>query len=216
MQEGLKMEKETVDKLNTFMSENKGTRKFTQSVELAINFGGIDMGKQANRLNMEIKLPNGKGKSQKVMIFADDKKITDAAIAAGAKVVPSAEMQAIVNDKVKMTELLHHEMLAQPSLMPQIAKMFGQFLGPRNKMPKPLIGVDVTKAVSDVNKSVYIRSKGKNLPTAHCIVGNESMAIDLLSANIDEVVGAVQKRVGKQHVKSVYLKLTMSKPIRII
>ena len=44
-----------------FIEENKGKRKFEQSVELAINFKGVDFSKQANRLSLDILLPNGKG-----------------------------------------------------------------------------------------------------------------------------------------------------------
>ena len=83
-------------------------------------------------------------------------------------------------------------------------------------MPKPLIGQEVDKAVADITKSIYIRSKGKYLPTVHCIVGNESMEANKIAANIDEVIGAVVRKVGKPHVKSVYMKLTMSKPMRIV
>jgi len=210
------MEKETLGKFSAFIAENKGSRKFTQTIELAINFTGIDMSKQTNRLNMEVKLPNGKGKAQKVLVFADDKTMAAKATAAGAQVATGQEMQSMANDKVKMNSLLNYEMLAQPSLMPLIAKNLGQFLGPRNKMPKPLIGQEVDKAVGDITKSIYIRSKGKYLPTVHCIVGNETMEADKVAANIDEVVGAVIKKVGKPHVKSVFVKLTMSKPMKLV
>lgn len=210
------MEKETLDKFNAFIQENKGKRKFNQSVELAINFTGIDMSKQDNRLNLEVKLPNGKGKQHKVIIFADDKNIAGKAQAAGATVIPSSELPTISTDKTRMNELLQSELLAQPSLMPQIARALGQFLGPRNKMPRPLIGVDVSNAVQDTVKSVYLRNKGKYLPTVHCMIGTESMDVNAISANIDEVVNAVIKKVGKQHIKSVYAKLTMSSPIKIL
>ncbi len=210
------MEKETLDKVSAFIAENKGSRKFTQSVELAVNFTGIDMSKQVNRLNLEIKLPNGKGKAQKVMVFADDKNMAAKASSAGAQVVSGQEMQSMANDKAKLNSLLNYEMLAQPSLMPLIAKSLGQFLGPRNKMPKPLIGQEVDKAVVDITKSIYLRSKGKYLPTVHCIVGNEGMEAGKVAANIDEVIGAIVRKVGKPHVKSVYVKLTMSKPLKIV
>lgn len=210
------MEEETFNKLSAFISENKGKRKFNQSVELAINFMGIDMGKQDNRLNLEIKMPNPKGKSHNVIVFADDKNIASKAAASGAKVIPGSELQGIPNDKTKMAELLESELLAQPSLMPQIARSLGQFLGPRNKMPRPLIGVDITKAVEDTARSVFIRNKGKYLPTVHCMVATESMDPKAIAANIDEVVNAVIKKVGKEHVRSVYTKLTMSKPMRIM
>lgn len=210
------MDKETLDKFSAFIQENKGKRKFNQSVELAINFTGIDMNKQDNKLNMEVKLPNGKGKSHQVIIFADDKTLASKAESAGALVIPGSELPTISTDKVRMNQLLQSELLAQPSLMPQIARALGQFLGPRNKMPKPLIGIDVGTAVQDTAKSVYLRSKGKNLPTVHCMVGTESMDANTLTANIDEVVNAVIKKVGKQHIKSVYAKLTMSPPMKLL
>jgi ribosomal protein L1 len=48
------------------------------------------------------------------------------------------------------------------------------------------------------------------------MVATETMDVSSITANIDEVVNAIIKRVGKQHIKSVYAKLTMSKPIRIM
>jgi large subunit ribosomal protein L1 len=210
------MEKETFDKLSAFIQENKGKRKFNQSVELAINFMGIDMGKQDNRLNLEVKMPNPKGKSHNVIVFADDRNIASKAEAAGAKIIPSSQLQGITNDKAQMTELLNGELLAQPSLMPQIARALGQFLGPRNKMPRPLMGADIKMAVEDTARSVFIRNKGKYLPTVHCMVATENMDPNAIAANIDEVVNAVIKKVGKEHIRSVYTKLTMSKPMKIM
>ena len=75
------MEKETLDKLTAFMQENKGKRKFNQSVELAINLMGLDTSKQDNRVNLEIKMPHPKGKSHNVVVFADDKTIASKATA---------------------------------------------------------------------------------------------------------------------------------------
>jgi large subunit ribosomal protein L1 len=216
MQEGFYMEKEMLDKLGAFIQENKGKRKFTQSVEVAINFMGIDMGKQDNRLNLEIKLPHVKGKQHKVIVFADDKGIASKATDAGAKIIPASDIASITTDKIRMNELLNSELLAQPSLMPQIARALGQFLGPRNKMPRPLMGADIKNAVDETQRAIYIRSKGKFLPTAHCMVATENMEVSAIAANIDEVINAVIKRIGKQHIRSVYVKLTMSAPIKIM
>ncbi len=210
------MEKETFEKFSSFISENKGKRKFNQSVELAINFMGIDTSKQDNRLNLEIKLPNPKGKKHSVIVFADNKAIASAAQESGAKVIPSSELDSITTNKQMLNELLQSELLSEPSLMPQIAKRLGQFLGPRNKMPRPLMGTEISKAVEDTARSVFIRSKGKYLPTVHCMVATENMDPKAIAANIDEVVNAVIKKVGKDHIKSVYAKLTMSSPMRIV
>ena len=209
------MEKEQLEKLNAFISENKGQRKFTQSVDLTVNFTGMDFTKADQRFNLEIKLPNGKGRESKVIFFGDDKNLVAKATAAGAKVISSAELPTISNDKAVLAELLNCELLAQPALMPQIAKALGQFLGPRNKMPKPVVGSDVAGMVANISKSIFIRSKGKYLPTVHCIVGTEKMETNQLASNIDEVVNSLSKKFGKGHIKSVEVKLTMSKPLRL-
>lgn len=209
------MDKEQQDKLNAFISENKGKRKFTQSVDLTVNFTGIDFTKQDNRLNLEVRLPHGRGRESKVIFFGDDKNLAAKAEAAGAKVIPSAELPTISNDKVRMNELLEYEMLAQAALMPQIAKALGQFLGPRGKMPKAVIGSDVGTMINNITKSIYIRSKGKYLPTVHCVVGTEQLPTDQLAANIDEVVGTLSKKFGKAHIRSVFVKMTMSAPLKL-
>ncbi|MCW6160537.1 MAG: hypothetical protein LVQ95_05645 [Candidatus Micrarchaeales archaeon] len=209
------MEQEQIEKLNAFINENKGSRKFTQSVDLTINFMGVDFTKPDNRPNVEIKLPSGKGRESKVIFFGDDKNLVAKAQAAGAKVISSAELPTISNDKLRMAELLNNELIAQPALMPMIAKNLGQFLGPRNKMPKPVMGSDVGSMVANIGGSVFIRSKGKYLPTVHVVIGTEKMTQDQLAANIDEVMNTFIRKYGRAHIRSVYVKMTMSKPLRL-
>ena len=210
------MEQDKLDKLKAFIEANRGKRKFAQSVELAINFTGINFGKAENRLNLEIRLPYGRGKSGAAIVFADDKSLSEKAVQAGASVISSSELAALSSDKARLAGLLKSELLAQPSLMPQIARNLGQFLGPRNKMPKPILGMDIATVIKDISNSVYIRSKGKYLPTVHCIAGKENMDIPNIAGNIDQIVTSISKKVGKQNVKSVYVKLTMSEPMRLI
>lgn len=209
------MEKEQSDRLNAFLNENKGKRKFTQSVDLIVNFKNIDFSKQDSRLNMEIKLPFGKGKVNKVLLFSDDSAMSAKASQLGVKVVKGSELSSIFTDKIRMAELLEYELVSQPVLMPQIAKTLGQFLGPRNKMPRPVMG-DISAVIGGMGKSIFIRNKGKYLPTVHCVVGTEQMPQEQISANIDETIGEFAKKPGKQNIRSVFIKLTMSKPVRLI
>lgn len=210
------MEKEQLDKLSAFVDANKGKRKFTQSVELAVNFTGVDFSKQENRLNLEIRLPNGTGKVRSVMVFADKDDIVSAAEHANAKIVHGSELTSITTDKERMAELLKYVLFAEPALMPQIAKTLGQFLGPRGRMPKPLIDADISKVIGESSGAIAIRSKGKYLPTAHCVVGTETMDANAIAANIDEVVGALVKKLGRPRIKSVFVKMTMSAPVRLV
>ncbi|MCL4381197.1 MAG: 50S ribosomal protein L1 [Candidatus Marsarchaeota archaeon] len=210
------MEAKALEALDKFISDNKSKRKFTQSVELAVNFKGIDFSNQQNRLNLDVLLPKGKGKSTNIIVFADKRDVSEKARSLGAKqVISSAEVPQISSDKVKRNELLEYDLLAEPSLMPIIAKNLGQFLGPRNKMPKPIIG-DMEKLFQNLSGSITLKSKGKYLPTIHCVVGNEAMAVQDIAENIDSVVNALVKKIGKPSIKSVYTKLTMSSAIKLM
>ncbi|MEM3875844.1 MAG: hypothetical protein QXP35_02105 [Candidatus Micrarchaeaceae archaeon] len=210
------MDKEIFDKFSKFINENKAKRKFVQTVELAINFKGLDFSNQANRLNMEIVLPKSKGKITNVVVFADKRDITEKAKQLGAKeIISSNAIPSIANDKIKRNELLLNDLLAESGLMPVIAKNLGQFLGPRNKMPKPLIG-NIENVFKNLSSSITLKSKGKYLPTIHCVVGTENMDVKDIADNIDAILNSVSKKLGKQTIKSVYTKLTMSNALKLI
>ncbi|MGC8699807.1 MAG: hypothetical protein ACP5RK_02295 [Candidatus Micrarchaeia archaeon] len=205
------------DEFAKFLNEEKGKRKFRQSVELAINFKGIDFSKQDNRLNMEIVLPYSKGKVGKAAVFATDRNLVSKAKELGVEVIDGSQIDSIANDKAKLNSLLNYELLAQPNLMPEIAKKLGQFLGPRNKMPKPIFNADeLQKFVSNIAKRISIKSKGRFLPTVHCVVGSEEMKPEEIFENIKEVINNISRKVSANHLRSVYVKLSMSKPLRLL
>ncbi len=208
------------DKFNDFakfIEENKNQRKFEQSVELAINFKGVDFSKQANRLNLDVLLPNGRGKVSQIAIFATEKGFVEGAGKHGVQVIDGNSLASIASDKEKLNSLLKYNLLAQPSLMPNIAKQLGPFLGPRNKMPRPVMAVqDLARIAGESSKRVSIKNKGKFLPTIHCVVGSEKMDAKMIYENIREVVENVDKAVGSNRIRSVYVKLTMSKPMKLM
>ncbi|MCL4365401.1 MAG: 50S ribosomal protein L1 [Candidatus Marsarchaeota archaeon] len=207
---------ESLENFSKFIAENKGQRKFKQTVELAINFKGIDFSKQDNRINVEVILPNGKGKALKIGVFATDRTIAEEARKNGIEVIDGNDIEKISKDATRLNTLLDYELMAQPSLMPVVAKNLGQFLGPRNKMPKPLIGsAGMANLANELNKRISIKNKGKFLPTVHCIVGSEDMDANKIYDNVREVLNGVTKKVGGTHVRSAYVKLTMSKPFRV-
>jgi large subunit ribosomal protein L1 len=200
-----------------YLGENKGKRKFEQSVELAINFRGLDFSKPNNRLNLDILLPNGKGKTNKIALFTTERALIEKAAANDIVVLDGNSLAAMANDKEKLAELLKYILVAQPSLMPMIAKYLGPFLGPRNRMPKPLpASMDLAKMSSEIGKSILIRNKGKFLPTVHCVVGSEKMESRKIFDNIKEVVNGITKKTGANHIRSAYVKLTMSKPLKLV
>ncbi len=200
-----------------FMQENKGKRKFKQTVELAVNFKGIDFSNQNNRLNLNILLPNGRGKQSKTAVFATDRSVIEEARNAGAEVINGSDIPTIANDKQKLSSLLGYNLLAQPALMPTIARYLGQFLGPRGKMPKPIMpGTSIQRAIDEAGRQVTIKTSGKFLPTVHCPVGTEDMEPSKIFENIKEVLNGITSKINKNNIKSIYVKLTMSKPMRLL
>jgi large subunit ribosomal protein L1 len=205
------------EEFEKFVEENKNKRKFEQSVELAINFKGVDFTKQPNRLNLDILLPNGKGKVNKMMLFASDKNFIESANKNGIEVIDGSTLTTLASDKVKMDALLGYDLVAEQKLMPIIAKQLGQFLGPRNKMPKPVMNPqELAKVSAEVSKRIAVKNKGRFLPTVHCVVGSEKMESKKIFENIQEVMVGVDKAVGSSRIRSVYVKLSMSKPLRLI
>jgi large subunit ribosomal protein L1 len=207
----------SIDEFKKFIAENKGQRKFKQTVEVAINFKDIDFTKPDNRLNMDIPLPNGKGKVKNILIFANDKNLVETAKKNNMQVIDTSELESVSKDPKRLTSLLNYDLLAQASAMPLIARFLGQFLGPRNRMPKAVMpNTNIGNMVQDLGKSVSIKSKGKYLPTVHSIVGTEDMEPEKIYANIGEIIKMVGGKVGQNNIKSAYVKMTMSKPIKFI
>ena len=195
--------------------EEKGKRKFKQSVELIINMRGIDFSKSENRLNLDIVLPKGKGgKELKSAVIADGS-MADEAKKAGADLVIMPNEIPSYAAKEKVTDLAdNYFLLAQPNLMGQVAKALGQYLGKRGKLPKPIIG-NVKELIERSKNSVRIVSKGKYLPVAQALIGTESMSSDELVENAETIYEVVRGKVSEGNIKSVYIKLTMGKPARV-
>lgn len=194
--------------------EEKGSRKFTQAVDIGINFKGIDFSKQENRFNLDVVLPKGTGKDVKVAVFADGQMATDALKVADA-VFQGTDIPTIAANPAKLKSLLDYEFLAAPPLMSVVGKHLGQFLGTRGKLPKPIMGGSIPDLVARAKKSVRIKSKGKFLPVVHVSVGTENMPPDDLVENIEAVYEKVKAKAGIHNIKSVYVKLTMGKPVVI-
>jgi len=194
--------------------ESKGARKFTQSVELVMNFKEVDFGK--NKVNIEVQLPKGRGKEPKIAVFADGQVALDAK-KAGFDVIAGDEIPRLAADRPRLKAMARdYEFLAQPNLMMLVGKHLGQFLGTRNRLPKPLMGVTLEAAAARAKRTVRLKSKGRNLPVLHCLVGRETMSADDIAANIEAVLEAVKGKVGEHSIKSVFVKLTMGKPVKVI
>jgi len=195
--------------------EDKGKKKFMQSVELIVNVRGVDFAKSENRLNLDILLPKGKGgKELKIAVIAEEQIANEAKKAGADLVIAPANIPAWAA-KEKIIDLAdNYVLLAQPNLMGQVAKSLGQYLGPRGKLPRPITG-NITPLIERTKKSIRIVSRGKYLPVAQAFVGTEAMSEEDLLENIDTVYEAIRGKVSEPSIKSVYLKLTMGRSVKV-
>ncbi|HSB46683.1 MAG TPA: hypothetical protein VLD37_01615 [Candidatus Bilamarchaeum sp.] len=206
--------KKLVDALSKAMEE-KGKKKFKQSVEIIINMRGIDFAKSENRLNLDIVLPKGKGgKELKSAVFAEGN-MADDAKRAGADLIITPDAIPAYAEPAKLRDLSdNYFLLAQPNLMGQVAKSLGQALGKKGKLPKPIVG-NIKELIDRSKKSVRIVSKGKYMPVAQALIGTEAMSPDDLVENAETVYDAVKNKVNEGNIRSVYVKLTMGKPSKV-
>ena len=209
------MDKKTITEAINKALEAKGKRKFTQSMEIMVNFRGIDFAKAENRLNLDILLPKGKGKDQKVVVFADGQMALDAKNAGAQDVIDGAGIAKLAADKGRLAIMAKScEFIAQPSLMIQVGKSLGQVLGARGRLPRPVVG-SVKDAIAQAKSRVRMVSKGKYLPVAQCLIGSEAMPVADLAENFSSVYDKVLARATEPNIKSVYVKLTMGAPIKV-
>ncbi|MFH1222547.1 MAG: 50S ribosomal protein L1 [Candidatus Micrarchaeota archaeon] len=210
------MDKKQFTEALTKALEEKGKRKFSQSVELIINARNIDFSKTENRVNLDIPLPKGKGgKELKVAVIAEEMVATAAKKAGADLSILPTEIESYKDPK-KLKDLAeNYVLIAQPNQMGAVAKSLGQYLGKKGKLPRPLVGTP-GPLIDTVRRSVRVVTRGKYLPVLQAFVGTEKMETDDLAENTETVYEAVKNKIGGEgNIKSVYVKLTMGKPVKV-
>ncbi len=203
------------------MRTKSKTRKFRQSVELYVNFKGLDFSKNENKIDLNIPLPVATGKSEaKVLVFAKDADFASRAKEKANRVILESEIAKL--DKKEAARLADEFdiVLSEGSVMLSVGKYLGPVLAPKGKMPK-IIPAEVSaieSALRQIKGSIRVTNKkGKLMPMLHCLVGNESFKNEDLTENVYAVYSAIVNALpGKQqNIKSLVLKLTMGPPIKL-
>ena len=148
------------------LAQETSTTNFDASVEVAFRLG-IDTRKNDQQIRGAMVLPNGTGKTQRVLVFAKGDKIKEAE-EAGADYVGEAELAQKINGGWFDFDVI----VATPDMMGEVGKL-GRVLGPKGLMPNPKTGtvtMDVTKAVNEVKagKVTYrVDKAGNEIGRAH-------------------------------------------------
>lgn len=202
--------------------ERAKKRNFTQTVDLAINFKNVDFKRQEQRINVEVVLPHGRGKKVKVAVIAG-KELAHKAKGIADKVFTEEDVKSISEKReIKKIAREFDFFLAEPGLIPIVGRYWGQVLGPRGKMPKPIppniSGEALKGLIERYRKTVRLRCKGKFLPVLHAPVGTEEMKEEEIADNVLAVLNAVSSKLSnpRDQIKSVYVKLTMGPSVKVI
>jgi len=193
-------------------------RKFSQSIDLAINLQNIDMKKPEGRIQERIELPNSVGKELKICVIASGEMAFKAKKAGASLVVERAALEALVGDKKKQKDLAKNYdlFIAEAPMMPLVGRSLGASLGPRGKMPTPVPpNANIEDQIKRHRKLVFVRMRGQ--PVLQCRVGNEDMADKEIAENVQAIMRRIEVKLkrGIKNVKSVYLKTSMGSAVKV-
>ena len=192
-----------------------GSAKFDESVEVHVKLG-VDSRHADQQVRGAIVLPNGTGKSVRVVAICkgDNEK---AAQAAGAEYVGAEELvQKIQNEGWVDFDVL----ITTPDMMGLVVRL-GKVLGPRGLMPNPKAGTvtpDIGKAVTEA-KAGKIEYRLDKTNIIHCVIGKVSFGAEKLQANFDALLEAIIKAkpaaAKGQYIKSCVVASTMGPGVKI-
>ena len=192
-----------------------GTAKFDETVELHVKLG-VDGRHADQQVRGAIVLPNGTGKSVRVLAICKDEKIEDAK-AAGADIVGGLDMiQKIQSEGWMDFDVL----ITTPDMMGQVGRL-GKILGPRGLMPNPKAGTvspDIARAIKEA-KAGKIEYRLDKTNIIHCPIGKVSFGVQKLQENLDVLMGAIIKAkpaaAKGQYVRSCVVSATMGPGVKI-
>jgi len=188
-------------------------RNFDQTFDLIVNLKNYDL--RTKPINLVVEMPK-KFRDVKICAFLEgSSNEVD-------KVITKNEIPAWKEPKdIKKLAKEYDFFISSAKLMPAVATTFGKILGPLGKMPNPKFGAVIMKEESSIikeiadkfRKNVAIRPKEASIKIA---VGKESMSDADINENINAIYSAIVSSITKECIKSVLLKLTMTKPVKVI
>ena len=189
--------------------------KFDETIEIHIRLG-VDSRHADQQVRGAVVLPNGTGKTAKVLVFTKGENV-DKAKEAGAEYVGGLEFA----EKIQKENWFDFDVvIASPDMMGTIGRL-GKVLGPKGLMPSPKAGTvtpDVARAVREA-KAGKIEYRLDKTNIIHCPIGKASFGAEKLQANFDTLGGAVIKAKPAackgQYIRSCVIASTMGPGIKI-
>lgn len=188
--------------------------KFDETVAAAVRLG-VNPAHADQMVRGSVVLPNGLGKSVRVLVFAKGEKEKEA-LEAGADVVGSEE----VVEKIKGGWLEFDRVIATPDMMGSVGKL-GKILGPRGLMPNPKVGTvtfDVARTVQEL-KAGKVEFRVEKAGIAHCPIGKASFGAEKLKENFLALIEMIIKLKPASskgiYIRSISLSTVMGPGVKI-
>ncbi len=192
------------------------TAKFDETIEAHIKLG-VDSRHADQQVRGAIVLPNGTGKTRKVLVFAKDAKLQEA-LDAGADFAGGLDM---VEKITKENWFGFDVVVATPDMMGVVGRL-GKVLGPKGLMPSPKAGTvtpNVAAAVKEI-KAGKIEYRLDKTNIIHCPIGKASFGPEKLAENFNALMGAIIKAkpaaAKGQYVRSCTLASTMGPGVKVV
>ena len=188
--------------------------KFDETVELHVKLG-VDPRHADQQVRGVVVLPNGTGKTVRVLVIAKGEK-ADEALKAGADYVGAEDMIA----KIQGNWFDFDVCITTPDMMGVVGRI-GKVLGPKGLMPNPKSGtvtMDVTKAINDV-KAGKVEYRLDKAAIIHCPLGKKSFGVEKVQENFDALMEAIVKAkpaaAKGTYIKSVAVASTMGPGVKV-
>ncbi len=196
------------------LAKSSSKKKFDETIDVVMRLG-VDPRKADQMVRGTVNLPNGTGKTARVLVFANAEK-ADAAREAGADIVGGDDMI----EKVAGGWTDFDAVVATPDMMGKVGRL-GRVLGPRGLMPNPKTGTvtpDVAKAVADI-KGGKIEFRVDRHANLHFIIGKASFTEAALAENyaaaLEEVLRLKPSGSKGRYIRKVTLSTTMGPGVQI-
>jgi len=199
--------------------EKAKKRNFTQSIELIVNLQDIDMKSPGGRIQERVELPySSSEKPNKICVIASGELALNAKRAKADLVIERDDLKELAGKKKEIRKIANEYdfFIAEAPLMPLVGKILGTALGPRGKMPVPVPPrADIAGLIEKHRKMVFIRMR--NQPVIQCRVGTESMNEEKIAENVQVILRVLEGKLkrGIKNIESVYIKMSMSTPVKI-
>lgn len=209
------MDKSTVSKTLKQLKANSPKKNFKQSIDLIINLKDLDLKKPEQQVNLFVTLHYSTGKESSVCAFVGPELEKSAKETCNEIILAESFPRFKDKKDIKKLASKYDFFLSQANIMPQVATVFGRFLGPRGKMPNPKAGAvlppnaNLAPLVERLKRTLLVATR--NEPVIKCMVGKEDLDEEKLIDNILTVYNSVLQKLPseKHNIKSVMLKLTM-------